>query len=613
MSLTCWGAENFAEAYPENERFVTVDIGSFASCGIREDGITVCWGDIYGSPETLETPYSDISSGFLSICGLLENGSPVCRGPEFDGEPLIPQTLQDERFVSISSGLLHTCALRADGSSACWGSDDFGQASPPADESFSAISNGGEHTCALRINGTPVCWGSDDFGQASPPANEVFAAISSGGEHTCALGFDGAAICWGKDYDGQASPITGNEQTPETVYAVGELLWEFRIPSNEDMASNPTVSDGAVYVTLHDNALYKLDASNGSVLWSYLADGWITSSPVMVDGEVYAGSWDGYVYALDSETGNLRWRYETSDIVSGTLKVVDGIVYVGAGPGVYALRASTGELIWISRINGLVSFSPLLFGEVLYVGSVAGFLYALDSSTGEELWRYKANEESYSVSASGGKVYVEVFTAPTVIDQTMYIGTDSGHVRALDASTGDLLWEYDALGYVDLRPMVRGNVVYAVSSSNGILHAIDSATGELIWSHDRGHRIHAFALGTSLLLVNGFDGGVSRVYGLDLLSGDLRWQARGESLFEPMVIDGVIYVVQIAEGEDGLVDGFSALDVETGETLWRYHSAVNLGRPSALSDGVVYVSPTENFYDKERGYTGWYLYAVAAP
>ena len=613
LSLTCWGAENFAKAYPEDERFVSVDIGSLITCGIREDGIAVCWGDIYGSPDILDTPYSDISIGFFSICGLLENGSPVCRGPEFGGEPLVPQTLQDERFVSISSGMLHTCALRADGSPVCWGGNAYGESSPPAGETLGAISSGGEHTCALRSNDTPVCWGRDTFGQATPPDDEVFMAISSGREHTCALRFDGVAICWGKDYDGQATPITGNEPTPETMFAMGELLWRFRFPSNEDMASNPTVSDGAIYVTLHDNALYKLDASNGSVVWSYFTDYWITSSPVVINGVVYAGSWDGFVYALDSETGELRWRYETSDRVYYPLTVVDDTIYAGSGSNVYALRASTGELIWTSGINGPVSFSPSLFGDVVYAGTLTGFLYALESSTGKELWRYNANEESYSVSASGGKVYFEVFTAPTVIDQTIYIGTDSGYVRALDASNGSLLWEYDASGYVDLSPIVKGNVVYAVGSSNGTLHAIDSVTGELVWSDERGHLIHAIAVGRSLVYINGFDGGVPRLYGFDTASGELRWQARGESLFEPIVIDGVIYAVRTAQGEDRPVDGIYALDAETGETLWRYHSDVHLGRPAALANGVIYVSPTENFYDKERGYTGWYLYAVAVP
>ena len=49
--------------------------------------------------------------------------------------------------------------------------------------------------------------------------------------------------------------------------------------------------------------------------------------------------------------------------------------------------------------------------------------------------------------------------------RSIYIGTDSGHVRALDVSTGGLLWQYEASSKDEnvLRWSIQG-VVYAASS-----------------------------------------------------------------------------------------------------------------------------------------------------
>ena len=62
------------------------------------------------------------------------------------------------------------------------------------------------------------------------------------------------------------------------------------------------------------------------------------------------------------------------------------------------------------------------------------------------------------------------------------------------------------------------------------------------------------------------------------------------------------------------MDGVSAIDSETGGILWTYHTDVGLGRQATAAGGVLYVTPTENSYDSERGgYTGYYLYAITAP
>jgi outer membrane protein assembly factor BamB len=57
-------------------------------------------------------------------------------------------------------------------------------------------------------------------------------------------------------------------------------------------------------------------------------------------GTVYVGSQDGQVYALDATTGSLRWSYPTGGPVYSGPAVAGGTVYVGSDDHkVYALSA----------------------------------------------------------------------------------------------------------------------------------------------------------------------------------------------------------------------------------------------------------------------------------
>ena len=50
-----------------------------------------------------------------------------------------------------------------------------------------------------------------------------------------------------------------------------------------------------------------------------------------------------------------------------------------------------GGLLWSSKFDVRVSFSPMLVGECpVHQVPRLGYIYALDASTGDELWRYKA-------------------------------------------------------------------------------------------------------------------------------------------------------------------------------------------------------------------------------
>ena len=79
-------------------------------------------------------------------------------------------------------------------------------------------------------------------------------------------------------------------------------------------------------------------------------------------------------------------------------------------------------------------------------------------------------------------------TAPLVHNGVMFLGNTYNTMQALDAKTGELLWE-NRVGPAPSRPnyggmrsiAVWGDKVY-FAGNNAVLHALDARTGKLVWS-----------------------------------------------------------------------------------------------------------------------------------
>ena len=76
------------------------------------------------------------------------------------------------------------------------------------------------------------------------------------------------------------------------------------------------------------------------------------------------------------------------------------------------------------------------------------------------------------------------FGAPTVVDGTLFVGSASGAVQALDAKTGCVHWLFQASGPVRAAPTVatEGDArTLLFSDQNGGVYGIDAATGAQRW------------------------------------------------------------------------------------------------------------------------------------
>jgi uncharacterized repeat protein (TIGR01451 family) len=380
-------------------------------------------------------------------------------------------------------------------------------------------------------------------------------------------------------------------------------------------ATSPAVVKGVIYFGSHDNNVYALNASTGTLLWSFTTGGPVYSSPAVVNGVVYVGSCDSKVYALNASTGAKLWSHTTpiaegQSCVASAPTVVNGVVYVGsADSSVYALSASNGTELWrFSTGEGVVA-SPAVAGGMVYVGSTNGYMYGANASTGTLIWKFLTGPGKYG-EING------IVSSPSVVDGKVYFGGGDNVVYALSAGTGTLIWRYGTGFYVNSSPAVADGVVY-ITSGDGYIHALSASSGAELWYFLINPAGYLTGLTASPVIANGvvYLGvpATNDVYALDAKSGTSLWTYSNSNFTpgDPVVVDGVIYctgeeanknyVYAFSVGADlHLRIGTTPTTVHQGDLITYAFSIWNLGPDNADQEVLTTQVPEGTTFDYIR-------------
>jgi outer membrane protein assembly factor BamB len=99
-------------------------------------------------------------------------------------------------------------------------------------------------------------------------------------------------------------------KTPSVMPKEVKHAWQQSIGGR---LTSPVMADGKVFVAVKDmHTVYAMNASNGSMVWSYITGGRVDSPPTIYQGLVLFGSADGYVYCVRSSDGVLVWRFRAA-------------------------------------------------------------------------------------------------------------------------------------------------------------------------------------------------------------------------------------------------------------------------------------------------------------
>jgi outer membrane protein assembly factor BamB len=226
--------------------------------------------------------------------------------------------------------------------------------------------------------------------------------------------------------------------------------------------STPVCYGDSVYVLSSYLKLYRLNATNGAIVWSL----------DLVD------SFDGQVIA---------WQNAASPVVA------DDLIFLNANCGpdsLMALRIADGSVAWRSQNEGMTHSTPTLttiLGERQIIFATHNGLVALNPTSGALLWRanYPFN---YGTSLS---------VQPVVYDDMIFVsgahsyGMGSMVVRASVSNgtwSATRLWSTNNPAMHWMTPVVRDGFLYgqfgiqSFDSVNAQLKCVEMRTGVVKWS-----------------------------------------------------------------------------------------------------------------------------------
>ena len=265
-------------------------------------------------------------------------------------------------------------------------------------------------------------------------------------------------------------------------------------------------------------------------------------TPALQAGYVYAVNTKGEITKLNAENGKQEWRVKATEPISGGVGAGGGLVLVGTSRGNVLAYDVSGNLLWTSHVSSEVLTAPRYFDGKVIVRCGDNQIYGLDAADGVRKWVYTRKVPALSLRSSAGIV---------VDSGAVYAGFAGGKMIALNADSGQLLWEatvatpkgvteIERIADITSLPVIDGPIVYAVAYQ-GRVAAVDRRSGQVIWNREISSYT-GMALGSDKLYVSHASGSF---YSLDYTTGKTFWRQGdllNRRLTMPLVMKNVVAV-----------------------------------------------------------------------
>jgi alcohol dehydrogenase (cytochrome c) len=153
------------------------------------------------------------------------------------------------------------------------------------------------------------------------------------------------------------------------------------------------------------------------------------------------------------------------------------------------VKALHAAWIFQTDILDTLETSPIVVNGVMYVTTAFDHVYALNAKTGQQIWEYKHKMGPITTYCCGPNN-----RGVAVYGDNVYVATLDAKLLALDAKSGEVKWSKDVAdpekGYSEtMAPTaVKGMILLGTNGGEygirGFVKAFDAATGDLKWTFD---------------------------------------------------------------------------------------------------------------------------------
>jgi outer membrane protein assembly factor BamB len=272
-----------------------------------------------------------------------------------------------------------------------------------------------------------------------------------------------------------------------------------------------------------------------------------------------------------------RWTYD-GGTATGPPAVVDGTVFLPIAGGLVALDSTSGEEKWrFSPDDRAWIAPPVVHDGLVYVTELGGTgIHAVDTDAGEPVWS--------DPEVESGRAGVHLLAGEHVTDPVVYVGGSNGKVVRLDAATGERTWQTDLFGEISAFGF-RFGALYVGTYGGEITAFYDTVDGvaepDEGWRRKVGSGVEAILPDEECVLVHTF-GGPLRCLQDSAHAGTTRWKMDAKNANSAPVHAEYTF---FAAGYDRL----SAVREYDKQTEWRLDGRYDAAGPVAAGD-TLYVS-----------------------
>ncbi len=237
----------------------------------------------------------------------------------------------------------------------------------------------------------------------------------------------------------------------------------------------------------------------------------LTTQPIVADGRIFTVDAEAVLSAFSIKDGARLWKASIAppgkheSIIGGGLAFSNGKLFATNGYNeVLCLTPEDGKVVWRVAVTAPARSAPTVVDDRLFVTTMDNHVYAMRVADGAILWDYTGVSEAAGLIGAA---------SPAVSDNIVVPVFSSGEIYALHAENGSVAWS-DSLaastgitgglsGLSDIRglPVIDKGVIFAVSF-DGRLAAIDERSGSHIWQRDIGSGVTPWLAGNHLFVLS---------------------------------------------------------------------------------------------------------------
>ena len=150
------------------------------------------------------------------------------------------------------------------------------------------------------------------------------------------------------------------------------------------------------------------------------------------------------------------------------------------------------RLVWSRAMQaGYQEVEPLVYDGVMFLANVEDIVQALDAATGDLLWEYRRNVPDNPASVTGTRYR---YRNVALYDDKIFLATNDAFLVALHAKTGELVWETQRADYREQVAQTAGPIIVKGKLITGsrcnpqsprpggcFITAHDADTGQELW------------------------------------------------------------------------------------------------------------------------------------